>query len=168
MIKGYFSHIRDLHLRNDYEFQPIATRWLVNSALIGIRRAFGMQKREQLAIALEMLLVEVSIPSVVSIPRTGLMRESLCPPPLCVLKVCVVSLKKYMYYYIIKTPVTYIHIDSRHRLNHEQDSKIQVHLSRPIERVKSISDQSFGTANEMYNVINGYDQITIIYRHTYT
>ena len=59
-------------------------------------------------------------------------------------------------------PVQYIQVDSRHRLNHEQDSKIHVELSRPIERAKTISVQSFGTANEFHNVINGNEILQII------
>jgi hypothetical protein len=58
--------------------------------------------------------------------------------------------------------VTYIQVDSRHRLNHEQSSKIHVQLSRPIERPKSVSLQSFGTANEYYNVLDGNNQIQIV------
>jgi hypothetical protein len=54
-LLGYISHIRDLHLRNGYPFQPTASRWLVKSALIGIRRAFGTPKRKKLAITLDML-----------------------------------------------------------------------------------------------------------------
>ena len=54
-LLGYLSHVRDMHLRNGYQFQPTATRWLVKSALIGIRRAFGTPKRKKLAITVDML-----------------------------------------------------------------------------------------------------------------
>ena len=44
-ILGHLSHIRDLHLRNGYQLQPTATHWLVQSAVIGIRRTFDTPKR---------------------------------------------------------------------------------------------------------------------------
>jgi hypothetical protein len=55
-LHGYISHVRDLHLRNVFPFKPLSERWLAKSALIGIRRAFGSQKKRKLAITSGMLL----------------------------------------------------------------------------------------------------------------
>ena len=30
-LQGYMSHIRDIHLRNGFQFKPVAERWLVKS-----------------------------------------------------------------------------------------------------------------------------------------
>ena len=55
-LHGYISHVKGLHLSNGFNFKPIAERWLVKSALIGIRRAFGAQKRKKMVITVDMLL----------------------------------------------------------------------------------------------------------------
>jgi len=54
-LQTYISHIRDLHLRAGYDFAPTASRFLVSSTLMGIRRAFGTPKKRKLAITLQML-----------------------------------------------------------------------------------------------------------------
>ena len=58
--------------------------------------------------------------------------------------------------------VTYLQIDSRHRLNHEQDSKINVKLNHPIHNCQSVSVANFGVANEFWNILANNDTVTIV------
>jgi len=54
-LKGYLTHIADLHKRSGYPFQKVSERWLVASTLTGIRRAFGTPIKKKLAVTVDML-----------------------------------------------------------------------------------------------------------------
>ena len=50
------------------------------------------------------------------------------------------------------TTLQYVSIDSRNRVESENDSEITVNLSHPIHRAKTVSCISFSTPNELYNI----------------
>jgi hypothetical protein len=57
--------------------------------------------------------------------------------------------------------VIYLHIDSKDRMQHETTSKMLVRLSTPIQKATSVKLVSFSTANELYNIDEGNNVLTI-------
>ena len=56
----------------------------------------------------------------------------------------------------------YILVDSKHRKEHETDSKMKVHLSAPIHHAKSVRLVSFSCLNEFFDVTDEKHTITFV------
>jgi hypothetical protein len=57
--------------------------------------------------------------------------------------------------------VTYLHIDSKDRMQHETSSKMSIRLSTPIQKATSVKLVSLSLANELYNIDEGNNVLTI-------
>ena len=57
--------------------------------------------------------------------------------------------------------VIYLHIDSKDRMQHETSSKMSIRLSTPIQKATSVKLVSLSLANELYNIDEGNNVLTI-------
>ena len=58
-------------------------------------------------------------------------------------------------------PYEYLYLDSKHSRLEEKTSKLSIQLTHPIHHAKTVSLASFSTANEIYNIREPFNNITV-------